>query len=235
MNEGIQFTDILFFAAVAAFLIWRLRGALGRRTGHERHRPDSVARRVTERVAESEEVGSDEVIPPPDRGDSEAAEALEPAEEDSGTPLDAGLAQIQLADPDFNPKDFVKGAGEAFGTVVEAFSAGDEGVLRPLLSDDVYDNFTTAMKTRQSAERTLETTLVGLNSADLIEAHMRNHTAFVTIKFVSEQINVTRDAEGAVVEGDPSHIATVTDIWTFARNTRSRDPNWTLVETRSSN
>jgi predicted lipid-binding transport protein (Tim44 family) len=231
MSEGIQFIDILFFGAVAAFLIWRLRGALGRRTGHERHRPGSLARRVTE----SEEVGSDGVIPPPDRSDSEGAEALKPAEEDSGTPLDAGLAQIQLADPDFNPEDFIKGAGGAFGIVVEAFAAGDAGALRPLLSDDVYDNFTTAMKARQSAEQTLETTLVGLNSADLIEAHMRDHTAFVTVKFVSEQINVTRDAEGAVVEGDPSHIATVTDIWTFARNTQSRDPSWTLVETRSSN
>ncbi|MFQ5938443.1 MAG: Tim44/TimA family putative adaptor protein [Alphaproteobacteria bacterium] len=231
MNEGIQFIDILLFAGVAAFLIWRLRGVLGRRTGHERHRPGSLARRVTE----SEEGGSDRVIPLPDRSDSEGAEALEPAEKDSATPLDAGLARIQLADPDFNPEDFIKGAGGAFGIVVEAFAAGDAGALRPLLSDDVYDNFTTAMKARQSAGQTLETTLVGLNSAELIEAHMRDYTAFVTVKFVSEQINVTRDAEGAVVEGDPNHIATVTDIWTFARNTRSRDPNWTLVETRSSN
>lgn len=57
----------------------------------------------------------------------------------------------------------------------------------------------------------------------------------MTVKFVTEQINVTRDAEGEIADGDPSAVTSVTDIWAFARNTRSRDPNWTLVATGSSN
>ena len=69
----------------------------------------------------------------------------------------------------------------------------------------------------------------------MIEAELQGKTAFLTVKFVSEQVNVTRDTAGEVVDGDPNNVATITDIWTFARNTRSRDPNWTLVATRSSN
>ena len=100
---------------------------------------------------------------------------------------------------------------------------------------DVFEDFSGAIKTRVDNDETLESTLVGITEADIIEAELQGKTAFVTIKCVSEQINVTRDAKGEVVDGDPGGVATVTDIWTFARNTRSRDPNWTLVATGSSN
>jgi predicted lipid-binding transport protein (Tim44 family) len=99
----------------------------------------------------------------------------------------------------------------------------------------VFDNFGSAIAERAEADQTLETTVVGINTAEVIEAHMQGRSAFVTVKFVSEQINVTRSAAGEVVDGDPSRVRAITDIWTFARNTRSRDPNWTLVETRSQN
>jgi predicted lipid-binding transport protein (Tim44 family) len=115
--------------------------------------------------------------------------------------------------------------------IVGAYAQGDTATLRPLLADDVYENFAAAIRARQQARQTLETTLVGIKSADLVEARMDGRNAIVTVKFVSEQINVTRNAEGAVVEGDPQQIAAVTDVWTFSRNTRSRDPNWLLVAT----
>ena len=65
------------------------------------------------------------------------------------------------------------------------------------------------------------------------DAELQGRTAFITVRFVSEQINVVKDSEGRIVEGDPSDVTQITDLWTFARNTRSRDPNWTLVATRS--
>ncbi len=81
----------------------------------------------------------------------------------------------------------------------------------------------------------MEMTLVGISTSEIIEASMDGRVAFVTVKFVTEQIEVTRDAAGDVIEGDPTRVATVTDIWTFARNTRSRNPNWTLVATEAPN
>ena len=140
-----------------------------------------------------------------------------------------------MADSSFDESGFLNGARAAFEMVINAFAQGDTKVLRPLLSNDVYDDFAGAIKGREEAKETLETTLVGIDEAEIIEAELQGKTAFVTIKFVSEQVNVTRDAQGKVVDGDESHVASITDIWTFARNTRSRDPNWTLVATRSSN
>ena len=221
------FIDIIFFAMVAAFLVLRLRSVLGRRTGNERRRPDPF------RPGQAD--AGDKVVSLPDRSARSPGEAIEIPAAARGTPLEAGLTQIGVADPNFTPQGFLDGAKVAFEMVVRGFAKGDRKALRPLLNDAVFESFSAAIKTREDAKLSHETTLVGVKSADIIEARMEGRAALVTIKFVSEQINVSRDKDGRVTEGDASHVAEITDIWTFARNTRSRDPNWTLVETRSPN
>ena len=233
MSSGI---DIIILAMVAVFLVARLYKVLGRRSGHERPRdPFSVA---------NDDQRRETVIPLPDRG---AARGEEPvvspvpagpvpaSAADQGNPVQAGIARIRGADPQFDPNTFLAGARAAFEMIIAAYAKGDSAMLRPLLNDEVFQNFTSAIKARQQAKETLDTTLVALTSADVIEAELQGRNAVVTVKIVSDQINVTRDASGRVVEGDPSVVTSVTDIWTFARNTRSRDPNWTLIATRSPN
>ncbi len=245
MSNGFQFLDIILFAAIAAFFVLRLRNVLGKRHGHEKrsehdpfqpreqsddkiiHLPD---RGKPERGVADDEIDADEVLEPGPEGAREGAKGGA-----AQSPLEAGLTQIKLADRNFDPEDFLTGAAAAFEMIVNAFAAGDTETLRPLLSDDVFEGFAGAIKTREANNERLETTLIGIESKEIIEAELQGRTAFVTVKFVSEQINVTRDAEGEVVDGDPNHVTQITDIWTFARNTRSRDPNWTLVATRSSN
>ena len=239
MGDG-HFLDIIIFAGIAAFLVLRLRSVLGKRTGHERQ--DRAGGFDPFRKESGEEGGDDKVIPLPDRNKDDEVPSAEELEEalaaegaEPGSPVAAGLTQIKLADRSFESQTFVQGARAAFEMVIGAFAQGETRTLRPLLSNDVYDDFAGAIKTREEANETLETTLVGISEAEIIEAELQGKTAFVTVKFVSEQVNVTRDSEGTVVDGDESHVASITDIWTFARNTRSRDPNWTLVATRSSN
>jgi predicted lipid-binding transport protein (Tim44 family) len=230
MGEGIQFLDIILFAAIAAFLILRLRSVLGRRTGHNqssKHDPFRDRRK--------EESSDEKVIQLPDRANPDEAEDMAAIGVTAGSPVEQGLTQIKLADRSFNSKAFISGTKMAFEMIVSAFSEGDSKTLRPLLSNDVFDDFSGAIKAREERNETLESTLVGISEADIIEAELQGKTAFVTIKFVSEQINITRDAQGEPVDGDSSGVSSVTDIWTFARNTRSRDPNWTLVATGSSN
>jgi predicted lipid-binding transport protein (Tim44 family) len=238
MGSGFQFLDIIILAAIAGFLVLRLRNVLGRRTGHQAPPGGDPFKRD-----EADEAGDDKIIQLPDRGaqgqgEEEpfgAEESLSAPAGGSETPLDAGLTQIKLADRSFDSETFAGGAQAAFEMVIAAFGQGDTKTLRPLLSNDVYEDFAGAIKRREEASETLETTLVGIKEAEIIEAELQGKTAFVTAKFVSEQVNVTKSAEDEVVDGDPNHVATITDIWTFARNTRSRDPNWTLVATRSSN
>jgi predicted lipid-binding transport protein (Tim44 family) len=230
MGEGFYFIDILIFAMIAAFLVYRLRGVLGRRHGEERQRPNPYTSRPGQE-------GADNVVSLPDRGADRVRAPVEapPPAPDEPYSLAAGIAQIQANDTTFDEKSFLQGAKAAFGMIVTAFAQGDTPTLRPLLSDDVYDNFAAAIRSRQAAGESLETRVVDIRDADLIEARMEGRTAFVTIKFISEQINVTRNSAGAVIDGDPDQPLEVVDIWTFARNTRSRNPNWTLIETRVPN
>jgi predicted lipid-binding transport protein (Tim44 family) len=239
MGDGFQFLDIILFAAIAAFFVLRLRGVLGKKTGHDKRSADPFNPR------EGDE-GEDEnkVIPLPDRSRSDRAETEETAEtasdateeaEAAATPLAAGLSQVMRADKSFDEDGFIDGARTAFEWVIDAFAKGDAKTLRPLLSNDVYGDFSGAIEEREKAGQTLETTLVGITGAEIIEAELQGRTAFVTIKFVSEQVNVVRDSDGEAVDGNTNHVTKITDIWTFARNTRSRDPDWTLVATSSPN
>lgn len=177
----------------------------------------------------SDTAGEENVVALPERKPDD--EFVETAEGDLGE----NLRKIRDADPSFNSKQFTEGARAAFEMIVTSFATGDRETLRPLLSDEVYENFAGAIVERADKGYTMEMTLVGIRSSDIIEASMDGRVAFLTVKFVTEQIEVTRDSSGDVVEGDPTRVSTVTDIWTFARNTRSRNPNWTLVATEAPN
>jgi predicted lipid-binding transport protein (Tim44 family) len=226
MEGNFPFLEIVLFAMVAGFLILRLRSVLGRRTGNERRRPDPITARTT-----AEEAHEREVNTLPERARSPAPEAIPAAMASSSASV--GVEQIKSVDHGFDPDHFILGAKRAFEMIVQAFAKGDSTSLRPLLSDEVFAQFDGAIKAREDAKQTLTTTLVGIREAEIVDAALEGRIVRVTVKFVSEQINVTRDSEGRVVDGDPTASATVTDIWTFARNTSSRDPNWNLVATLS--
>lgn len=227
MSDGFAYLDILFFAMVAAFIAFRLRGVLGRRTGHEqRRRPGPVARPSA--AART----NDNVVPLPERpGAPPAAEERGGIADVTDPALKAGLTQVRLSDQSFDLDQFLQGSRAAFGMVVEAFAKGDKAGLRPLLADTVYGEFARAIEDRERRGHTLATELVAVRGAEVTSAGMRGTSARIQVRFASEQINVTRDAQGEVVDGDPRRIAEVIDAWTFERDTRSRDPNWALVET----
>ena len=222
MSDG-SFLQILIFAGIAAFVGFRLFNVLGRRTGHERPpaRRDERAR---------DDRPEDKVVPLPGRRDAPAAEAGRPE-----TGLASGLTQIKLADPTFDKEHFLSGARGAFEMVLIAFAKGDLDTLKPLLAPSVFDSFAGAVRERAQAGHTRTTTLVAIDEATIIEAEVQRRVARVTVKFVSQQINATLDGAGTVVDGDPVHVERVVDLWTFERNTRSSDPNWALVATRSPN
>lgn len=232
MGDGFQFIDIIFFAMIAAFLALRLRSVLGRRDGHEGGFRDPF-KPAPEQKGAREDGAEDKVVRLPDRRDEATEEAKIAAAARGDETLAAGLTQIKLTDPSFEPDGFASGARIAFEMITEAFAKGDTEALKGMLSPEVLANFSQAIKSREENGETAVFTLVGIRSAEIVEAAMEGRNATVTVKFVSEQINATRNREGAVVSGDLTKVVDVTDFWTFQRDTRSRDPNWTLVATRS--
>jgi len=221
MGDFSPYFDIILFAMIAAFLVLRLRSVMGRRTGNERRR-DSLMRRA--------EAIPDKVVTLPQRptGTPPPAAAAVPADA-----IAAGVARIRAADPDFDPARFLEGARGAFDIIVAGFAAGDKNRLRPLLSDEVFTSFAGAIDERIAAKETLETRILRLKSIDIAEAGQIARTARITIRLVSEQINVVRAHDGSIVDGDPDHPIEKTDFWTFVRDTGSTDPNWVLVATGS--
>jgi predicted lipid-binding transport protein (Tim44 family) len=115
--------------------------------------------------------------------------------------------------------------------IVQAFSRGDEEALRALTSPDVLSGFKTALDERKTRGETMQTTLVGLNDARIVEAKVENNLAVVAVRFDGQFITAIHGQDGALIEGDPQSPTNVVDVWTFARPHDSSTPNWTLVAT----
>ncbi len=231
MGNGFQFFDIILFAMIAVFLILRLRSVLGRRDGDEGGLPDIFDRLLNpnKKPGPGAKAGADgNVVKLADKPPSGAEPEPSPQ-----TPLGAGVAAITAVDPGFDLAEFVSGARMAFELILSAYASGDSGALKPLLGADVFANFDKSIRDREAAGQAMEETLVSIKSAEAIEAELAGDEAQVTVKLVSEQVHALFDADGEVIEGDPNQVITVTDFWTFVRNTKARDPNWTLVATRS--
>jgi len=216
---GDQVIEIILFAMVAAFLVFRLWSVLGRRPENEQNPVKPPQPIMAPRAG-----AADNVVALPDR--SRASAPVRP-----GNPLDAGIAQISAADPHFRIDGFIDGARHAFDLIVKSFADGDTATLRPLLSDEVYDVFAEAIRHRLATKETVETRVVTMRDPEPVEARLEGRTASITIKFVSSQITATRTADGKIVEGDAERAVEHTDFWTFARNVRASDPNWILVST----
>lgn len=222
--------DIIIFAVVAFFLILRLRAVLGERHGEEQQRPNPFV--LQKPPAPPEHRLPDAAA---DYTDTPVAPSEAPPPRPSAPPdsLQGRIERLAAADPSFNEKGFLSGARGAFEMIIKAFAAEDTPTLRPLLSDDVYDSFAAAIRARQAAKEKLETKILRIREAELVDVSLVVNTARVTVRFVSEQVQCTRDAAGAVVDGHPGDSRELRDVWTFTRNVRSTDPNWHLCETRS--
>lgn len=218
MNGDLHFLDIVFFAMVAGFLVLRLRGVLGKRTGNERPTPSPLGRPAGEAADNVVDLAGARKAPP---------EPLPPG------PLGEGIATIRGVDPDFRLDAFVSGARMAFEMIVQAYADGDLKALRPLLADEVYIPFAAAIEQRRKSGETLVSELMGIRTVEPVDARLNGTCAEITVRFVSEQVHAVRDAEDRVVEGDPNRVIDVVDAWTFRRDTRSTDPNWQLVATRA--
>jgi len=166
------------------------------------------------------------------------AEPVEPVERwkgvaEVGTPLAAGLDAIIGADPNFDAKHFLTGARAAYEMIVNAFAEGDRRTLKNLLSRDVYDGFEAAISEREKRGETVESRFVSIDNAEITVAELRGRTAQVTVRFHCKLISATRDKNGNVIDGNAEKVTDVTDVWTFARDLSSRDPNWKLVATEA--
>lgn len=210
---GSQLLEIVLLASVAGIFLFQLYRVLGRRTGHERPPQESYR-------------GAD--------GVQAAPKALGHTSPDRPTdPVASGLFDIGIADRSFDKDQFLKGARAAYEMILTAFAAGDRETLKPLLNDDVYKAFDDVIRRRSEAGEKATLTLVGFTEVKVIAAALKGPIAEITLAYSTQLISATTKADGTVTEGDPKSVQNVTDVWTFTRDVRARDPNWMLVATSS--
>jgi predicted lipid-binding transport protein (Tim44 family) len=232
----------IIFLALAVFIFARLRSVLGQRTGRERPPYDPYSRDTAKAPA-----NRDKIVPLPGRTiDAPARTELDHASESSngsaerwagiaasGSPVAEGLDAISKADKDFDAKSFLDGARSAYEMIVTAFAEADRRTLKNLLARDVFDGFATAIADRESRGETMESRFVSIDKTEIIGAELKGRSAQITLRFVSQLISVTRNREGEPIDGSAERVTDVTDIWTFAREAGSRDPNWKLIATEA--
>lgn len=223
----------LFFLVAAVLIFFQLRSVLGRRTGNEKPPRDLYTPRD---AAGPEPADAGKVVTLPRRdnnGEEEDRFAAIDAFAPAGTALNESLRELNKADPSFTPKEFLNGAKMAYEMIVMAYADGDRKSLKNLLSREVYDGFDAAIADRETKGEKVKSTFVGIDKAEITHADVKGSEAQITLRIISQLISATYDKDDKLVEGDAENVAEVNDLWTFARDTRSRDPNWKLVATES--
>lgn len=212
-------TVIVILALVALFIGLRLYSVLGERTGHEQQpilKPADPDARVEPRVSQPSVAPS----VPVDTADMAFVSTAGP-----------GVRAILAADPSFDVGRFLEGSKAAYRLILESFWKGDLDALRAHVDDQVFETFASAILQRKKDGLTLDNRLVAIDRAVISEAQAERGVAVVTVRFEADIAAVTRDAEGKVVAGSLSDAVQTRDLWTFRRDTGSRDPNWLLIET----
>jgi predicted lipid-binding transport protein (Tim44 family) len=235
-----EFGDLttLITIGIAVFIFIRLRSVLGSRTGHQN--PPNKPNSKKEKQSEQNQASNDNVVTLPNRGKSLDKEEVASeryseidlvAKDDSQ--LNQELRELKDADDSFAPSKFLQGSKMAYEMIVTAFADGDKKTLKNLLSREVFEGFSSAIKQRQDKGLIIQSSFVGVDDAQITAAETTRKSANITVRFVSQIISATYDQNENLIDGDAEQITEVIDLWTFSRDMRSRDPNWKLVATES--
>ena len=196
------FIDILIFAVIAIFLIFRLRSILGTKDGFEKSENRIQTESPSDNVINFKSKSSNAVLAPLNG---------------------SGLKELRKLDPEFKDEEFLSGAKAAFPLILKSFSDGDLGSLRRYVGFDLYEEFSNAIHQRDAAGEKLKIDIEKINDIQLLDAEVSDGVASVTVKYNSVQTRILNDANMS--------SESIEDIWIFERDIRSKDPNWKLVET----
>ncbi len=206
---------LLFFAGLTAFILFRLMSVMGTRSGHEqRHDVDGLQAKASASERQADD-----------------ADEAQHGDEAPPAPVSTNARVLREAEPEFSESEYLAGAQAAYEMIVEAFASGDLRSIRAYLSDSVYDAFKLAVVAREEAGQSADLKFIGVDHAAIVDSQVDQGRMRATTEFTSNQVRVTRDKEGNVVDGDPNRIELVKDRWTFSKKRSSRDPNWILVAT----
>ena len=224
--NNIPYIDILILAMIAIFIINRLKNVLGKKTGNEQDIVEKYSRGKSN-YKES----------PPDQ--TTISREKQKAEKDvffhEDPKINSDLRKIYKQDQTFDSKDFLEGSKKAFEFIIKNYSEENLEPLKNLLSKSIVNEFKSQIDIRIKKSQNLDITIIGIKNANIVHASLKINTAIITVKFESEQVHVLKDLKGQIIEGDNNQILTIDEKWSFSKNLKSKNPNWTLEKIEESN
>ena len=212
-----QLIEVLILLAVIVFIFTRLRSVLGTRPDNSLSSEEAT--QIFDLIIKEAEKEKDKINAVPENTVSD----------ENLSDMDRALQKI----PGFSKENFISGAKKAFEMILNAFSKGDMATLEMLANKALVKKFQEIIEQRKHDGVTSETDLIGFDEAEILEAKIsKNDVAKITVRFISEQINILRDAKNKIIAGDENYIQKITDKWTFERSITSTNPNWLLVSTK---
>lgn len=221
--------DLIFFALITGFIIYKLFTLLGSDNEENINRAKNKQNSIFD--IEDDEDNVDIIDVTPNKARANQNIVYETEKPLFNTNLDDSaknvINAVNMQDQNFNEERFVKGAKIAFEQVLKAFSSGNKDKLKSLLAPDLCKSFENQLMNLAARGERKEKTLVGINSVEIISGEIKNNIASLKLKFVSEQIQLTKnEASGAIMSGDASKIDVVEDIWVFVKDLSDQAPNW---------
>ncbi len=202
MSEAFQYIDILILAIIAGIVLLRLRSVLGRRTGHEK----------TDKTSYNYET--------PQQSSEEKIVSIEPK-----------VASSSREEGWFDKDDFLRGASNAYETIVTNFENGNKDALKPLLSSEVLNSFTSVIDERNSKNETVEFNFIGIEKSEIVHKDLKKNPMEVTVRFISEMITCIKNSKDEVISGSLNQVQKITDVWTFEKIKDKKTSNWLLTAT----
>ena len=202
MSEAFQYIDILILAIIAGIVLLRLRSVLGRRTGHEK----------TDKTSYN-------------------YETPQTPQEEKVIPIEPKTAPSKREDGWFDNDDFLRGAANAYETIVTNFENGNKDALKSLLSDDVLNSFSSVIDERNSKNETVEFNFIGIEKSEIVHKDLKKNPMEVTVRFISEMITCIKNSKDEVISGSLNQVQKITDVWTFEKIKDKKSSNWLLTAT----
>ena len=202
MSEAFQYIDILILAIIAGIVLLRLRSVLGRRTGHEK----------TDKTSYN-------------------YETPQTSQEEKVIPIEPKTSPSKREDGWFDNDDFLRGAANAYETIVTNFENGNKDALKSLLSDDVLNSFSSVIDERNSKNETVEFNFIGIEKSEIVHKDLKKNPMEVTVRFISEMITCIKNSKDEVISGSLNQIQKITDVWTFEKIKDKKSSNWLLTAT----
>lgn len=219
--NNIPYIDILILAMIAIFIVNRLKNVLGKKTGNE----SDIVEKFSQKKAAFKESEPDKTETT--QNNENKKQASRPLHSDKK--INDSINQIITISPGFDLDSFIEGAKKAFEFILTKYSKNDAKSLNRLVSEEIFSAFNNQIVERKKNSETLEITVISVKDPEIQSIKIeKKNKALICLRFDSEQVQLTKNIKGEVIDGDNNQILSIRENWTFSKNLKNNDPNWTL-------